>query len=328
MIITRTPFRVSFAGGGTDLPAFYTREPGAVLSAAIAKYMYLTVKRRFGGTFRVSYSTTELCDQVGQLKHPIVKASLEALRIEDGLEIVSIADLPAESGLGSSSSFAVGLLNALHALRGGPVGPARLACEACEIEIARLGEPIGKQDQYIAAFGGLQFIQFQPDGAVFVDPVICPASVKRRLQDRLLLVGVGQARAARTILSRQSANTPACLDRLRALRQLAWQMRDLLTAPDADLDEFGALLDEGWQIKKSLDPSISNGHVDAIYDRARRSGALGGKLLGAGAGGFLLLYCHPDTRAGVDAALDDLPRISVELEPQGSKIIYVGDDHW
>ena len=173
MIITRTPFRVSFAGGGSDLRSFYSEEPGVVLSVAISKYMYLVVKESFGNTFRVSYSQTELCDRAGEIEHPIVRECLNALGMERGLEIVSIADLPAQSGMGSSSSFTVGLLAALHAMRGQAIDAGKLARLACEIEIHRLGEPIGKQDQYIAAYGGIQFIQFLPDGNVYVDPVIC-----------------------------------------------------------------------------------------------------------------------------------------------------------
>src|SRR5262245_19583285 len=173
MIVTRTPFRISFAGGGSDLPAYYSQEPGAVLSAAINKYIYLTVKRSFGGKFRVSYSKTEICDSIEELEHPIVRECLKTVGMKTGLEIASIADIPAETGMGSSSSFAVGLLTALHAYTGRFVFQEQLARQACEIEIDRLGEPIGKQDQYIAAYGGLQFLRFMPDGSVFADPVIC-----------------------------------------------------------------------------------------------------------------------------------------------------------
>src|SRR5206468_10505623 len=177
MIITRTPFRISFAGGGSDLAAFYSQEPGAVLSVAIDKYMYLTVNERFGNTFRVSYSQTEICERASEIQHPIVRECLAILGMNRGLEIVSIADLPAQSGMGSSSSFTVGLLGALHALRGHIMSANQLAREACEIEIGRLHEPIGKQARYIAAYGGLQLIRFLPDGNVFVDPVICPGAV-------------------------------------------------------------------------------------------------------------------------------------------------------
>ena len=215
MIITRTPLRMSFGGGGSDFSNFYSEEPGVVLSAAISKYVYLTVKPRFGGTFRISYSKTELCERLEEIEHPIVKECLKSLALSTGLEIVSIADLPQQCGMGSSSSFTVGLLNALHALKGDLISQDRLAREACEIEIDRLREPIGKQDQYIAAYGGIQFFQFQPDGRVFADPVICGSETKRELQRRLMLFYIGGARAARNVLTKQSANTSANMEPLR-----------------------------------------------------------------------------------------------------------------
>jgi D-glycero-alpha-D-manno-heptose-7-phosphate kinase len=327
MIITRTPFRISFGGGGTDLCSYYSQEPGCVLSAAISKYVYLTVKPRFGGTFRVSYSKTELCNHREEIEHPIIKECLRALALSAGLEIVSIADLPAQSGMGSSSSFTVGLLNALHALKGDVISQDHLAREACEIEIDQLREPIGKQDQYIAAYGGLQFLQFQPDGQVFVDPVICALETKRELQHRLMLFYVGGARAARSVLAKQSASTSANMGSLRQLCALAHQMRDVITV-GSDLNRFGYLLDESWQQKKSLEKSISNPQIDEAYERATRAGALGGKLLGAGGGGFLLFYCEPHFQERVDAALPGLSRIPFEFEPQGTKVIYVSEDHW
>lgn len=327
MIITRTPFRISFAGGGTDLPSFYSQEPGAVLSTAINKYMYLTVKRRFGGTFRVSYSKTEICDGVENLEHPIVRECLKSLAMDSGLEIVSIADLPAQSGMGSSSSFTVGLLSALHALKGDFVSQDQLAREACEIEIDRLHEPIGKQDQYIAAYGGIQFFQFLPDGKVFVDPVICAPETKRELQRRLVLFFLGSTREARTVLAKQGANTAANMGALRHLCGLARQMREVLTS-GRDLNSFGYLLQEAWQVKKSLEKSITNQQIDETYARAVEAGALGGKLLGAGSGGFLLFYCEPHHQDRLRRALAGLTEVSFTFDPQGSKVIYVGEDHW
>jgi D-glycero-alpha-D-manno-heptose-7-phosphate kinase len=281
MIITRTPFRVSFAGGGSDLQSFYAEEPGMVLSSAISRFMYLTVKESFGNTFRVSYSRTELCDRAGEIEHPIVRECLKALRMERGLEIVSIADLPAQSGMGSSSSFTVGLLSALYALRGQNVDAGRLARLACEIEINRLGEPIGKQDQYIAAYGGIQFIQFQPDGRVYVDPVICSAETRRELNRRLLLFYTGNRRAARSVLASQNAHAGANREGLRRLCGIARAMRDVLTE-GRDLNAFGHLLNEAWEVKKGLESSISTPAIDELYERGVRAGALGGKLLGAG----------------------------------------------
>ena len=327
MIITRTPFRVSFAGGGSDLRSFWAEEPGMVLSSAISKFMYLVVKESFGNTFRVSYSQTELRDRAGDIEHPIVRECLKALGMERGLEIVSIADLPAQSGMGSSSSFTVGLLSALYALRGQNVDAGRLARLACEIEINRLGEPIGKQDQYIAAYGGIQFIQFQPDGNVYVDPVICSAETRRELNGRLLLFYTGHTRAARSVLTRQDACARANREGLRRLCGIARSMRDVLTGGH-EVSAFGHLLHEAWEVKKGLESSISNPAIDELYERGRRAGALGGKLLGAGSGGFLLFFCEPHKQSALRRALAGTDEIPFAFEPQGSKIIYVGEDEW
>ncbi len=207
MIITRTPFRISFAGGGTDLSAFYRRESGAVVSTAISKYMYITVNRRFDDTIRISYSRTEIAGSVDEIQHPIVKAALKLTGISGGIEIVSIADIPAGTGLGSSSSFTVGLLNALYAYQGILKSAQELAEEACHIEIDMVGEPIGKQDQYIAAYGGMCHIQFNPDESVFVNPVICSKKCREDMENNLLLLYTGDSRRANTILAEQSTNT-------------------------------------------------------------------------------------------------------------------------
>jgi len=327
MIISRTPFRISFAGGGSDLESFWSREPGMVLSAAINRYMYLTVKGRFANTFRVSYSQTELRDHIDDIEHPIVRECLRSLKVRRGLEIVSIADIPAQSGLGSSSSFTVGLLAALHALLGRVVSADQLAREACEIEIHRLGEPIGKQDQYIAAYGGIQFIQFMPDGSVFVDPVICPSETKRELTRRLMLFFTGWTRHARDVLEKQNSNTEENMDALRRLCGIARQMRDVLTT-GRDLNVFGHLLHEGWQVKKSLEKTITNPNIDASYAAAIEAGALGGKLLGAGGGGFFLFFCEPHKQDDLRAALPGFLEVPLTLEPQGAKLIYVGEDQY
>src|SRR5438067_671318 len=206
MIMSRTPFRVSFACGGSDLEAYYSHEPGVVLSTAIDKYVYLAVKEHFGDNFRISYSKTEYADTIDQVEHRIVRECLRKLEVTRGLEIVSMADLPAQTGLGSSSSFTVGLLNALYALRGSVATAERLAREACHIEIEKLREPIGKQDQYIAAYGGMQMIQFNPDGTVFVDPVVCTVETRRELNRRLIMFFTGLTRDARVVLSKQQCN--------------------------------------------------------------------------------------------------------------------------
>src|ERR1700682_578313 len=327
MIITRTPFRISFAGAGSDLPSFYREEPGMVLSAAVAKYMYLVVKRSFGNKFRVSYSQTELCDRAEEIQHPIVRECLDLLGIQGGLEIVSMADLPAQTGMASSSSFTVGLLSALHALLGQNADAGKLARLACEIESNRLGEPIGKQDQYIAAHGGLQFIQFLPDGSVYVDPVICSQETRRELNRRLLLFFTGYTREARAVLARQNVHATANRAALRRLCDVARSMRDVLTV-GRDLNEFGRLLDEAWQVKKGLESSISNPAIDELYEKGLRGGALGGELLGAGSGGFLLFFCEPHKQAGLRRAMEKVAEVPFAFEPQGSKIIYVGEDQW
>jgi D-glycero-alpha-D-manno-heptose-7-phosphate kinase len=327
MIVTRTPFRISFAGGGSDLASFYREEPGMVISAAISKYMYLVVKESFGDNFRVSYSQTELRDRASEIDHPIVRECLSMVGIDRGLEIVSIADLPAETGMGSSSSFTVGLLSALFALRGRNADAGKLARLASDIEINRLGEPIGKQDQYIAAYGGLQFIQFQPDGSVYVDPIICSGDTRHQLNRHLMLFYTGQTRHARSVLARQNARAAANRLGLRRLCSIAAEMRDVLTT-ERQLSEFGHLLHEAWQVKKDLESSISNHAINELYDRGLRAGALGGKLLGAGSGGFLLLFCEPHRQAAVRKAMAGAREIPFGFEPQGSKVIYVGEDQW
>jgi D-glycero-alpha-D-manno-heptose-7-phosphate kinase len=327
MIITRTPFRISFAGGGSDLESYYRLEPGAVLSAAVDKYVYIMLTGRFGGTFRISYSKTELVDSVEEIEHPIVRECLVSLGVQRGLEIVSMADLPAQTGMGSSSSFAVGLLHALHAVDGHVVTAQRLAEEACRVEIDVLGEPIGKQDQYIAAYGGLQLIQFHADGHVCVDPVICSTQTRRELNRRLLLFYVGGARAARDILAQQKINTPDRLPALRRLTRIAMQLRDVLTL-GRDLNEFGRLLDEAWRMKRTLADSISNERIDQYYERGLRAGALGGKLLGAGGGGFLLFFCDLHLQDNLRRELSVLPELPFSLEPEGSKVIHVGSTLW
>jgi D-glycero-alpha-D-manno-heptose-7-phosphate kinase len=323
MILTRTPFRISFAGGGSDLAACYTLQPGAVLCTAIDKYMYLAVKAHFGDDFRVSYSRTEFSSTVDGIQHPIVRECLKLVDTPRPLEIVSMADLPAHTGMGSSSSFTVGLLNALHAMAGRLRTPEQLAREACVIEIDKLQEPIGKQDQYIAAYGGLQFIQFNSDGTVFVEPVVCPERTLRELERRLLLFFTGRTRPAREVLEIQRKNTPQRLPVLAELSFIARAMRDLLVSGH-QLAEFGHLLNRAWQAKKCMEDSITNGHIDDIYERGLRAGALGGKLLGAGSGGFVLFFCEPDRQDALRRELTGFAEVPVALEPEGSRIVCLG----
>jgi D-glycero-alpha-D-manno-heptose-7-phosphate kinase len=322
VIISRTPFRISFAGGGTDLRAFYQHEPGAVTSTAINKYMYITVNKRFDHTVRVSYSKTEIVETAADVQHPLVREALKKAGVLNGIEVTSISDIPAGTGIGSSSSFTVGLLNALYAYTGTYAPPERLAAEACEIEIDLVGEPIGKQDQYIAAYGGLQHIRFNPDETVFVDPIVCPRALKDALSGRLMLFYTGVTRSASEILSEQRKETGNKLDTLRRMRGLADEIRRVLVH-GRPLDEFGRLLHEGWVLKRELASGITNEQVDGAYESARKAGALGGKLLGAGGGGFLLLYVPEARQAAVRQALADLRQVEFGLEPQGTKIVHV-----
>jgi D-glycero-alpha-D-manno-heptose-7-phosphate kinase len=327
MILTRTPFRISFAGGGSDFESAYRHQPGAVLSTAINKYMYISVLKRFDNIFRISYSRTEFSENVEKIEHPIVRECLKRLNLRPGLEIVSMADLPAETGMGSSSSFTVGLLHALHAFKGHVVSPEHLASEACSIEIDTLKEPIGKQDQYIAAYGGFKFIEFQPDGCVFVSPVICSVAARREFNRRLVVFYTGITRPARDVLSKQNANNCHKLASLQRLSEIARELKNVLTTGQ-DLNAFGHLLHEAWQVKKSLEGSITNEIIDECYERGLRAGALGGKLLGAGAGGFLLFFCEPHLRDRLCRELADLRELPFSLEAEGSKVIYVGSNHW
>lgn len=325
MIISRTPLRVSFAGGGTDLPAFYENTPGAVVSTAINKYIYITTNRKFDSKLRASYSVTEIVEKADDLKHDIIKACLKLVGIGGGIEITSISDIPSSgTGLGSSSTYTVGLLNALYAYVGLHAGPERLAREACQIEIDILGKPIGKQDQYAAAYGGLEYIQFNPDGTVFVDPIMCTRETKQMLESRLLMLYTGLTRSADNILKEQSQNTVSDEDKRRTLSKMKAQADDARLALERNsLDDFGDLLNLGWELKKSLAGGISNPQIDDWYSRARKAGAIGGKILGAGGGGFLLLYAHREQHEIICDALPELKRTPVRFEPQGSKIVFV-----
>lgn len=325
MIISRTPLRISFTGGGSDLPAFYQHEPGAVLSTAINKYIYITVNKKFDHRIRASYSVTEMVDTVDELKHELIREALRLVGLDRGLEITSISDIPSQgTGLGSSSTYTVGLLNALYAYLGQHAGDERLAREACRIEIEVCGKPIGKQDQYIAAYGGVQYIQFNPDGSVFVDPVICSPETKRRLQSSLLLLYTGLTRSADDILAEQARNTEDDQTKREVLRAMVRLSRDLREALIAnDLRGFGEVLHQGWLQKKRLADGISNPRIDEWYERARRHGALGGKITGAGGGGFLLLYAPRERHQEILDALPGLQPLAFSCEPQGSKIIYV-----
>jgi D-glycero-alpha-D-manno-heptose-7-phosphate kinase len=324
MILSRTPLRISFVGGGTDLPAFYRREPGCVLSTAIDKYIYIAVNRKFDGKVRASYSVTEIVEEARELRHELIRHALELVGLRRGVEVVSISDVPSEgTGLGSSSAYTVGLLKALHAFQGRWVSAERLAREACQVEIDLCAKPIGKQDQYIAAFGGLQCICFNPDETVTVDPVICRPETRRRLERSLLLLHTGLARSSDAILREQTANIEGDETTRRLLRELvglAGQFRAALAVNN--VEPLGEILHCAWERKKRMARSISNCLIDEWYERARRHGAIGGKLVGAGAGGFLLLFAPSERHEEILRNLPELRPVPLRLEPQGSMIVH------
>jgi D-glycero-alpha-D-manno-heptose-7-phosphate kinase len=327
MIATRTPFRISFAGGGSDLRRFYCKQPGCVLSTSINKYMYILIHPFFDERIQIKYSRTELVNSVAHVQHPIVRVALGQFGIE-GVDINSIADIPAGTGLGSSCSFTVGLLHALHAYTGKFASKELLARKACEIEIDILKDPIGKQDIYAAAFGGLNCITFHPDESVQVEPVIMPSESRASLRDNLLMFYVGGARSADQILRDQQdvmQRDDRAMAAVARMADLARQMRDSLSR--GCVDDMGPILDENWQLKRSLSPRISDDWIDRCYRRARETGATGGKLLGAGGGGFLLLYCDKPHQDGLRRELCDLREMPFAFDNSGTQVIYYEDDH-
>ena len=323
MIISRTPLRVSFAGGGTDIGDFYRAHGGAVTSTAISKYMYVTVNRKFDSAIRLSYSKTENVEKVDEIQHPLVREALKLTGITKGIEITSMADVPAQTGLGSSSAFTVGLLNALYAYKGEFKPPKLLAEQACHIEIELCKEPIGKQDQYIAAYGGIQHIQFNKDDTVFVDPVICSLETKKALEEGMMLFYTGVTRPASAILTEQKKQMDEKTEIMKKMKGQSGLARDALV--NGNTAEFGKLLHEGWMMKRQLAGSITSPDIDEYYEKALKAGALGGKLLGAGGGGFLLFYCPSQKQDAVRRVLSNLKETTISLEPQGTKIIYVSD---
>lgn len=324
MIISQTPFRVSFAGGGTDLPAFYEREYGAVFSVAIQHHMYVTVHKRFEDNVRISYSQTELADTVDAIQHELVREAMKSTQSVGPIEVTTIADVPAGTGLGSSSTLSVGLVNAFNAHHGKITSASVLAEEACRIEIDRLGHPIGKQDQYAAAFGGVNYIRFDPSGAVDVEPVPLKAETRNEFERHILMVYTAQQRKADDILAKQSEGTADKMSVLRAMRDLAQEMRHSLTGVP-DFRRFAELLHEGWLLKSSLGFGITNAGVDQWYEAALGSGAWGGKLLGAGGGGFLLLFAPPESHGAILESLDNPKRLPFQIDPLGSRIVFISE---
>lgn len=321
MIITQTPLRISFAGGGTDFKGYYEKEGGAVLSSAIDKYIYVVIKERFDQNIRVGYTKTEMVESVDEIEHELVRECMRMTGITGGVEIATMADIPSEgSGLGSSSTVTVGLLHAMYAFQGELVTPARLAEEACRIEIEILGKPIGKQDQYIAAYGSLRFIDFHADGSVGVRRVELSEDRRRRFGESLMLFYTGITRKADTILSQQKNNIG---DKMRVLGQIRNQVCEIEHClAHNNINKVGRLMHLGWELKKQMAERITSSHIDDLYEAALDAGATGGKIAGAGGGGFLLLYCPPDRQHAVRSVLSELQELPFNLERDGTKVIF------
>jgi D-glycero-alpha-D-manno-heptose-7-phosphate kinase len=324
MIISRAPVRMSLGGGGTDLPSYYTKFGGFLVAAAIDKYVFISINKRFVPTIRLSYSQTEIVESVDQIQHRIFREALKLLGITKQVEIVSIADVPSNCGLGSSSAFTVSLLNALHAYKREFVSLEALAEEACRLEIDILGEPIGKQDQYMTALGGLCSLTFEADGKVCVEPLRLPADKLMDLENNLSMFYTGSERKASEILSAQNertkTNDDVVLSTLHRIKEIGRDSRRALER--GDLDEFGALLDFHWQVKKRLSDKISNPRFDEIYETARRAGALGGKIMGAGGGGFFLFYSQNKKGRLIDALRPlELSYTPFRFDFEGAKIL-------
>lgn len=324
MIISKTPMRLSFAGGGSDLPAYYREMGGAVVSTAIDKYVFLCVNRAFDDTIRISYSKTEEVKKVADIEHRLVRAMLDKLGIENGIEIASIADIPSRgSGLGSSSAFTVGLLHALHAYKGEYRTKEELAEEACEIEIDICGEPIGKQDQYGAAVGGLKLIRFHPDGKVDVEPITMPGNTLVELEQSMMMFYTGVVRSASAILSDQSKNVASDSTKRKNTARLVEMAHELhAELARGNHQAIGESMHEGWLLKKTLAAGISTPMLDDAYESARAAGAIGGKLLGAGGGGFLVFSVPESSRAAVREALSPMTQIDFGIDRAGTNVVF------
>jgi len=321
LIIVQTPLRISFFGGGTDFPSFFMEEGGCVLSSAIDKYIFVTVKKRFDRKLRIGYTQTEMVDEVSQIHHEMIREALLLTGVSHGIEVTTMGDIPSEgSGLGSSSTVTVGALHALHTYLSNSVTMEQLAREACDIEIGRLGKPIGIQDQYIAAYGNLRFFEFCPDGQVKVEKVILDTDLRRELNDRFMLFFTGISRKADSVLTEQKSNIKDRMNVLREIRDMAYQAKSDLQA--GQFDAFGSLLHHSWELKKRMAGQISNGRIDEMYDAARRAGAIGGKITGAGGGGFILLCAPHEKHQAIRQALSGLQELPFQLEPDGTKVIF------
>lgn len=326
MIITKTPFRVSFCGGGSDLAAFYHQHEGCVLSTSIDKYLYLSIHPYFySKEILLKYSENELVDDVRKIKHPIFRTVLQDMDV-NGIEIVSTADVPSGTGLGSSSTFTVGLLHALNVYKRSFCSKGWLAEKACDVEINQLGAPIGKQDQYAAAFGGLNFIRFHSDDTVSVEPIVMKAETYKKLEKNLLMFYTGIKHDANKILAVQKKNMmdEEKINNLLQMTSLANEMK--IALEKNDLTSFAEILDANWHLKRTLAKGVTSSVIDDIYEKALQHGASGGKLLGAGGGGFLLFYCEAERQDELRQSLN-LEEFPFHFEHDGTSIVYIGDKY-
>ena len=324
MIITRSPLRISLGGGGTDLPSYYRQHSGFLIAAAIDKYVYINVHRRFVEGFLLKYSSLEEAGTVDEIKHPIIREALKLVDIQErNLEITSMADIPAGTGLGSSGSFTTALLKAFHALKKNLVHPAELAEQACCIELEKLGEPIGKQDQYISAYGGITCFQFLPDGRVEAAPLKISEETLFNLEDNLLLFFTGYSRAASAILKEQDDKSKQAdtgmIENLHFIKELGKRSQKALEG--GELKEFANLMDVHWQRKKERSKGMSNADINAWYDCAMASGALGGKVIGAGGGGFLMFYADDKVKLRHAMREKGLTEVRFRFDFEGTKIL-------
>lgn len=324
MIITRTPYRISFFGGGTDYPAWYRRHGGAVLGVTIDKYCFISCRYLppfFDHSYRVVYSKIELCQDITQIEHPAVREVLRYAGIDGGLEIHYDGDLPARSGIGSSSSFTVGLLNAVYALMRRHMSKRELARESTLIEQDILKETVGSQDQYFAAYGGLNHIKFDPSGEITVQPMVLPSERVQELNAHLMLFYTRIARTASDVAKTYVENIEAKERQLRAIGGMVSEGMGILSS-DRDISDFGRLLHEAWQAKSSLSAEVSNFAIDEVYTASRAAGAIGGKLLGAGGGGFILLFAHPSAQPAIRRRLAKLVHVPFQFDYTGSQVIF------
>ena len=325
MIISRTPFRISFFGGGTDYPVWYKEHGGAVLATSIDKYCYINLRQLppfFDYNYRFVYSKSEHVQDISEIQHPSIRETLRFMDSDKGLEIHHDADLPARSGLGSSSSFTVGLLNAMYAMKGKMVTKRQLALDAIHVEQDLINENVGSQDQTSAAFGGFNKIEFGGEQQIQVQPITIGAKKSQALQDHLMLFFTGFSRIASEIAGEQIKKTPDKTAELNQMRDMVDEAIGILNSSDSDITDFGRLLHESWMIKRSLTDKITTSEVDKIYETAMQAGALGGKLLGAGGGGFILFFVEPEIQPMVKEKLKNLLHVPFKFDTLGSQIIY------